>query len=292
MAVLAVATAAATVLTGCFNPDGVDGDLTDDWASFGKPALFVPAADTCHGSFREVGYLSSYQPVDCTRTHLVEALHVGTFTGEHANRETPPPAGSPGVRAAHGQCAKKVTEVLGADWRTGRLKMAVVLPSDAGWTGGARWFRCDVGEIRSLDDPDFIIRSGSLKGALKGTSKLAYGCFKPELSDGHVETMAPVACTTRHRAEFVGIYPAPDTTYERFKSNNERTHRECRTRVASYVKVPNDSNLKYRTGTITYYPSEEEWEAGDRGVQCFLWFSDRDLTRSLKGTGTKGLPIN
>lgn len=292
LAVTAVGTAAALALAGCFKPEGVDGDLTNNWAAIGEPVLFVPEVDTCHTGFNDVGYLSSYKPVGCDESHEVETLHLGTFTGEHAERETPPPVGSPGYRVAYDECGDKVNEALGADWRAGRLQMAVVLPSNPGWSGGARWFRCDVGEIRSLDDDDLVIRTGSLKGALKGTSKLAYTCFKPNISNGFVRGMTGVACTTKHRAEFVGIWTAPETTYKQFRDNATGAHDGCRKQVASFVKVPNDGNLRYRTGTITYRPSEEEWKLGERGVQCFLWISSRELTRSLKGAGTKGLPIN
>lgn len=291
----ATAVGAVTVLAlaGCFNPAGVDGNLTDDWAKVSEPVLFVPEVDTCHGGFHEVGYLNSYQPVECTKAHEVETLHLGTFTGEHASRETPPPAGSPGYLFAYGECLKKVNEVVGADWRSARLKMAVVLPSNFGWTGGARWFRCDVGEVRSLDDDEFVVHTGSLKGLLSGKNELAYGCFKPKLSkDDYIEEMQPVACTSKHRSEFVGVWTAPNTSYKQFRDSPNKAHEACRKLVAAYVKVPNDSNLQYRTGTITYRPSEEEWKTGERGVQCFLWLSQRELTRSLKGAGTKGLPIN
>lgn len=288
-----VGVVATLALTGCLNAAGVDGELTDDWAEVSEPVLFIPEVDTCHGGFHAVGYLSSYRPVDCDKTYEVQTLHLGTFTGEHANRETPPPAGSAGYRAAYDECTVKVNQALGADWRSARLKMALVLPSPYGWTGGARWFRCDVGEIRSLDDADLIMRKGSLKGALTpADNKLSYGCFKPKLTNDRIEAMTPVPCSTKHRAEFVGIWTAPDTSYQRFQDNSAQAHNGCRKVVASYVKVPDDGNLRYRTGTIIYYPDEEEWKVGERGVQCFLWLSSRDLTRSLKGAGTKGLPIN
>lgn len=55
--------------------------------------------------------------------------------------------------------------------------------------------------------------------------------------------------------------------------------------------MPDDGALVYRTGTYLYGPDEEQWAAGDRGVRCLLWLSNRDLTRSVKGAGTKGLPV-
>ena len=43
--------------------------------------------------------------------------------------------------------------------------------------------------------------------------------------------------------------------------------------------MPNNSDLQYRAGTIFYHPYEQEWQNGNRGVQCFLWLDDRNLTR-------------
>lgn len=282
----------ATALTGCGKPAGVDGELTDDWAALGEPTVFVPAAGTCHPRFQEIGFLSTYQPIDCAQTHTVETVHLGTFTAADAERTTPPPAGSPSMRAAYRDCDSKTRALLGADWRTARLTLAVVPPSSYAWKGGARWYRCDLSEIDSLDDADLVSRTGSLKGALAGPSPLSYGCFVPKLVKDEIEEMKPVACTKSHRSEFAGIYTARDTTYEVFKKHSERVHKGCVAVIASFAEVPNNSDLRYRAGSIFYYPTEEEWTAGNRGVRCFLWIDDRNLTRSMKGAGTKGLPAN
>ncbi|HEX5597467.1 MAG TPA: septum formation family protein [Micromonosporaceae bacterium] len=294
LSTVALCGVAAMVLTGCGNPAGVDGNLTDDWAAIGEPEQFIPAADTCHPRFNQVGYLSSYQPVDCDQEHEVETVHLGTFTGDAAGRTSLPAAGSPDRRAAWNECHTKANEILGADWRTARLSLALVLPSPAAWTGGARWFRCDLGEVKSLDDQDTVSRTGSLKGALTGSSPLSYGCFNPKFSKGdeYVDEMVAIACNKPHHSEFVGIYTAPDTTYQAFSKDNDSIHRGCLGVVASYAKLPNNSDMKYRTGTIYYTPNEDEWKLGDRGVKCFLWRSDRKLTRSVKGAGSKTLPVS
>jgi hypothetical protein len=282
-----------TALTGCGKPSGVDGDLLDDWPVPGEPTVFVPESDTCHPKFHEIGYLAAYQPVACDQAHMTETLHVGTFTGKHADRTTPPSAGSPAIRAAFSECDKKVRDALGGDWRIARLAMTVVLPSSFGWDGGARWFRCDVSEVESLDDRDLVDRSGSLKGALTSASDLNYGCFVPQLGrDDELEAMKSVPCKEKHRSEFAGIWTAPDVSYESFTKDSEATHRGCLGVIASYTNVPNDADIRYRVGSIYYYPRKEEWETGNRGVQCFLWLSNREVSKSLKGAGTAGLPIN
>ena len=62
--------------------------------------------------------------------------------------------------------------------------------------------------------------------------------------------------------------------------------------VGSKVRVPVDGKLRYRTGTSFQLPSEEAWTRGDRGVRCFFWSGGEKVTRSIRGGGTKALPVN
>ncbi|MFJ8580810.1 septum formation family protein [Micromonospora sp. NPDC093277] len=287
----AVGATAALALAGCGAPGGVDGDLTDDWAAFPAVKTFVPEAGVCHLTIQDVGYFSGYDPLDCTASHRAETLHVGTLTGADADRGAPPKAGSTGIRAAHAECDREVSKAVGADWRSGRLQLMIVFPSPQGWTGGARWFRCDLSEVVSLEDNGTHERSASLRNALAPGSPLALGCFDPKLDKDDIEEMRPVGCTAKHKAEFVGVSPFPDITYAEFQRTPKRTHEACLSVIAKYVKVPDNRDMGYRSGTIYYSPAEEEWNDGNRGVQCFLWLSDRTLTRSLKGAGSKGLPV-
>ncbi|MFG1953232.1 septum formation family protein [Micromonospora sp. NPDC048830] len=282
--------ATVAALAGCGAPGGVDGDLVDDWKGMAAPAPFVPAVGTCHPAVQEVGYLSAYNPVDCGTSHRVETIHVGTVTGAAADRSTPPAAGSAGIKAVRAECDREVNKAVGADWRSGRLFLSTVFPSRQAWKGGARWFRCDLNEVESVDDSSVVPRTASLKGALSGNSPLAHRCFQPKIKNSTVDEMTAVPCTRKHRAEFVGVYQAPDVAFNQIDNNRLRIHRGCRSLIASYVKVPNNGDLEYRAGTIFYHAFEAAWTDGNRGVQCFLWV-DRDLTRSLKGAGTKGLPI-
>ncbi|GAB3140860.1 hypothetical protein GCM10027290_12420 [Micromonospora sonneratiae] len=286
----ALGSAAMLALTGCANPGGVDGDLTNNWAALGEPKQAVPQAGTCHPLYEKFGSLTMYRPVECGQRHLAETTYIGSFTGEDASRTTRPPEGSPAMRAAWRECDTRTAEFLGGDWRTGRLTMTLIRPSVAGWSGGARWFRCDVSEAKSVDDDEPVYRTTSLKGALSGSSNLRLGCFAPKIRGEDIDAMQEVACSTRHDSEFVGVYTAPDGSYEAFIKDYDRMHRGCLPVIAAFVKVPVDGDLKYRSGTIVYPISEESWKAGDRGVRCFLWISKRNFTRSMKGAGNKGLP--
>ncbi|HEX8628628.1 MAG TPA: septum formation family protein, partial [Catenuloplanes sp.] len=198
LAVALSGTVAAALLTGCGGrPAGVDGDLTDDWSAPPAPTSLSPRAGSCHPTAEPTSYLVSYSPRDCASAHRSETLHVGSFTGAPANAASPPAAASPARRAAFRDCDARATRFVGADWRGGSLGVRVVTPSPPGWTGGSRWYRCDVFEKPPLDSPlgisgnDLSVeRVGSLRNALAKPSPLAYQCF----NQGPGQTLAPVSC--------------------------------------------------------------------------------------------------
>ncbi|RKF24475.1 septum formation family protein [Micromonospora globbae] len=288
LAVLALTGVVAALLGGCLRPDAADGDLVDDWPAMRAPRPFVPATDTCLPRITPVVQAGTYETVPCSRSHLAEAVHVGTFDADEAAPRPGP--GSPALRAARAECDQRAREVLGGDWHAARLTLHIALPSAAGWAGGARWFRCDLSETDSIDNTRPVNRTGSLRGAMIGDSPLIHRCFDPKLIGGNLNYMEPVLCTEPHRAEFVGVYVERDMSWETFSASADGVHRRCMALIATFAAVPNNSELAYRVGSIFYPPSKREWEEGDRGVRCFLWSDDRKLTRSMRGVGPRGLP--
>jgi hypothetical protein len=291
--------ALVALLAGCGGPAGVDGDLVDDWAAVGEPASFVPAAGTCHAALQPGaslggrisvrghvvdGPLATYEPGACSARHEVETVHIGTFADAG---DALPAAGSTAVRAAFADCDAKAKQFVGGDWRGARIHLWIVLPTAANWSGGGRWYRCDLGELATVDHEAPTARTTTLKDSV---STLGLGCFVPKIVRDEVNTMDAVPCAKPHRVEFVGIRTAPDTPYADFAGADARAHGACRDVVATYARLPKDQNLEYRAGTIIYPPSEEQWEDGNRGVKCFLW-NDRDLRRSVKGAGPSALPV-
>lgn len=103
--------------------------------------------------------------------------------------------------------------------------------------------------------------------------------------------MAAVACTKSHAAEFAGLWTAPDIPYAEQVSDRVRSAAGCRSAIATFTGVPDDDDVQYRTGWISYNPTRTEWQQGERRVRCFLWFRDGKLTRSLAGAGPSALPV-
>ncbi|HET6529816.1 MAG TPA: septum formation family protein [Actinoplanes sp.] len=282
-------------MAGCGNPGGVDGNLVNNWAAIGAPTGFTPAAETCHlANYTVAGTRDTYEEVDCAFKHRTETVHVGAYPDPAAEADAPPAAGSAGARAAYRICDAETTEFVGAPWRTGRLWIGVTHPSPAAWTGGARWFRCEVLEISSIeDDGGLVLRTGSLRDALTDdTSPLRLACYAVQLAaDGAIGTMPATSCAREHNAEFVGVWTAKDLPYPAKDGDWATFHDGCRTLIASYVGVPDDADLQYRTGVVSLPGGEDVWALGDRGVRCYLWLDGAKLTASLKGKGAKALPI-
>lgn len=289
---LALCVLAAALLTGCANPSGVDGDLTDDWPALPEARPFAPESGVCHAGEKALTEASRgiYAPLDCAGRHGAETVHVGQFTGADAERATMPERGSAPTRAAFAECDAKAKEYVGGDWRTALLKLDLVLPSLQSWAGGGRWFRCDLRQTGAFDSAGES-RTGPLKDALAKEPRLLLRCYRPVLSNDRrlVDLINPVACTGPHRVEFAGVWTAPDTSYTDFVQNTDRSHAACLGVVAAFAKVPHDRDIEYRVGTIFYPPHEEEWRTGYRGVRCFLW-SWADVRRPLKGAGPGVLP--
>lgn len=273
---------------GCGKPAGTDGSLVDDWPAPAEPTVFTPAAGVCLPEARFTG-IATYTPLDCSSPHEVEVVHVGQFAGTDVTRSQPPARGSTGLQTAFAACDKATKEYVGGDWRGARLYVEVSVPNLQAWQGGARWYRCDVNETLSLDSYFFQKRTSSVRDLLKTDSNLLHRCFNPALIDGDLERMEKVDCDKPHRAEYAGVWTAPDTPYADFTKNSARTHQGCRGVIAAFTKVPNDNQFKYRIGTIIYNPTD--WTGGDRGVRCFLW-DDKDMKRSMKGAGPAALPID
>jgi hypothetical protein len=169
----------------------------------------------------------------------------------------------------------------------------VALPSTPAWTGGSRWFRCDVTELTNVEDNgDTATRTTDLRDVLKKSSPLSLGCYAIKLAkDDSIDTMPAANCGKPHNGEFAGVWTAPETPYPTKDADWSPFHDECRKVIAKYVGLPNDGNLKYRTGVISLPGGSGDWKAGNRGVRCYLWLSGRTVSTSLKGAGAAALPI-
>ncbi|GAA2528703.1 septum formation family protein [Winogradskya humida] len=293
---VAAALSLVLVTAGCGNPPGVDGDLTNNWAAISVPAGFTPASQTCHlANFSTSGSRSSYEEVDCQIKHRTETVYVGEYAAPASQADSPPEAESAGQRAAYETCDDKTAAYVGGAWRTARLWIGVTQPTKAAWSGGARWYRCEVLVSSSVeDDGGLVQRVGSLRNALKEpNSPLLLTCYAVQLDkEGKISTMPSAPCAAAHNAEFVGMWEAgAATAYPELSKDWDGFHDGCRALIAKYVDVPDDADLQYRAGVVSLPGGDDVWAMGDRGVRCYLWVDTATLTASLKGKGEKSLPV-
>jgi hypothetical protein len=286
-ALIAVATLA--VASACSTPPpGTDGDLINQWGAMVAPTGWEPVPGACHNEIKEITIRSSYTPLACTTSHRAEAVHIGAFAGAAAQLPAPPKEGSPELAAALAECQTKANEYLGGDWRHGHLRLSVSVPASGNWNGGARWYICGV----TLEESWVPGPKGGLERSVKGEfakeSDLKFGCY--DLPEDKSAAATLKACTEAHNAEFTGIFPLD--SYDDADANRDTLHKSCRSVIAGYAAVPDNNDMQYRTGTYLVYPSRAEWEAGDRWVRCFMWMDEKKFTRSIKGGGTRVLPVN
>ena len=169
---------------GLCGSGGLDGDLTDDWAALPAPSAFTPAAGVCQAAdFTDVVSLAAYEPVDCAG-----AAPAGDRARRARSRPSgraAPAGGSAELRGAFAECDTRATGYVGDDWRAGRLRLSVALPTGPGWAAGSRWFRCDLTELTTVEAAaTVVVRSGSLRDALKGPPALRLGCQQTRAGAG------------------------------------------------------------------------------------------------------------
>ncbi|MFG1609030.1 septum formation family protein [Actinoplanes sp. NPDC049265] len=274
-----------TALAGCGSkPAGIDGDLGDDWGQPGQVAPFRPAVHGCFDKMEATAPLAQYAPFDCAERHAAESFYVGDLPRSATNRDK-------AELVAGAECSKRADGFTGGTWRTGALRLQPVLPGPAGWSSGARWFRCDLGQVEPGTDK-VVSRGGTLKAALTGAAPLMLRCFDPVVDGTNVKQMKPVACDQPHHAEFTGLWDAPEDAALIKLDDDSRMAKGCRTSIAVYAGVPNDGNLQYRAGWLAFAPSSSEWSVGIRAVQCFLWLADEPMRGSYSGAGSGKLPIH
>jgi len=292
-----LAAASLAVTAGCAAPQrGADGSLTDGWAGFGEPTTFVPQAGICHRDEAPSGSGKYYRPVDCDELHLVETAHVGTFTGTDAQRTTAPVGNVPAREAARVECEARTAEFLGDIWQHGLLEMTVLVPPQAAWRAGARWFRCDVTEVSSVFEGSVLPRTGSLRGTLADGGPLRLGCHDVRWGDDYLEALEPVDCGRPHHGEFVGTFDRgalPSMDHNSSQTEDEMLQEHCLRMIADYADLPVDEDLPYRVATFWFRTGDPWFWEGDLRVRCFLYVPDftTPLVRSAKGGGPGLFPV-
>lgn len=287
---LAAACGAGLVLAlaGCAKPAGVDGDLTNAWPAFPKATTPTPAVSACYVEEYDATWYGPFDSVPCSQAHQTETAYVGAFTGAVADAAVPPDASSAGRKAAYQNCVAEAADYLGGDWHLAYVWLGMVLPSPAAWTGGARWYRCDL--LKTGDVEHGTVRNtGTVRDGLRGNRPLAITCINTAESNDKVESEAPADCAKPHSGELAGVTSGPNIPWPGDSAVQKLADSACEAMVARYLGLSGVHDTNPLVGWLFFWPRQIQWDAGDRSFSCFAYA----FTKSKKMTGTvKGLGAN
>jgi hypothetical protein len=282
-------------LAGCAVPPGVDGNLTNGWPAMPKAKVAVPVAAVCYPSVLKGDiWYGDFNTVPCAGGHGVETVFVGAFTGTAASRSDIPAEGSQDRVDAYAQCRKGAVDYLGDDYHLGLLSLSLTLPSPNAWSGGARWFRCDITRYSDANETD-ALRSGSVKDGLRGARPLALTCSTvTDDGKGTVKDQQVTDCSKPHNAEVAGLYSAPNVPWPADQNTRQKMFDNgCEPVVAKFLGLPGGKVYSEYMGWMTGGPSQDQWALGDRTVVCSALGFKGDspngarFVGSVKGLGAK-----
>jgi hypothetical protein len=288
-----LALAATAVLAGCTAslPAGVDGDLTNGWPAMAEPKVSVPVTGACY-DLAANGVATGDEPTQsCTAQHAAETVYVGGFTGADAQRSSPPPFGGPARAAAYAQCRKGAVDYLGDDYLMGLLRLDLVLPAQASWDGGARWFRCDIVRLGEPGSDGTSIIPTSVKDGLRGARPLGLSCYTMTVHSDNSRDEVVTPCDRPHNAELVGLYTAPDIPWPTDeKAREDLAFKGCDAVVGKYLGFTGGHDNSPYVGYAISFFDQTQWELGERIVRCSAVGLKNGSPNNVRFTGSvKGL---
>jgi hypothetical protein len=200
--------------------------------------------------------------VPCGREHTAETFAVGTFPRELAKKAeyTDPDLGSYVYRT----CSEKFEKFLGGDESAvirSMLTWAWFRPSEAAWTQGARWYRCDV--VAGTEE------SESLRALPRTAEGLLVGRPDDEwmmcANGATVAGSVKVPCSEPHdwRAVTTIKVGHENDAYPGDRLVAVRSRDFCSDSVGAWMNYPVDYEFGY-----TYF-GEADWKAGNRRSICW-----------------------
>jgi hypothetical protein len=289
IALLAGAVALVAAAAGCGPAKAGDGDLLDDWAMLAAAKVAEPAAGACWTTSAtdtaELTDTRAYQQ-PCDMDHVFETASVGHFTGDAASGSSAPTGAK--LAAAWAECDEAASDYLGAEWQSGRVYVAVVAPTDRQWAGGGRFYRCDVGALRTeagMFDP----RKTTMKGALAAGGDLRLSCgTQVGVTQDSWEDITPTPCTEPHDVEYVGTVSSPTNDYPSDdKAYDAAFGKTCEAKMLSYIGMSRTSWASQKALYYGYWMTgvKSDWAVGNHTARCYAMIDKKKINRSLKGAG-------
>lgn len=224
----------------------------------------------------------------CDVEHDVETVKVGHFTGSVADSSSPP-SPSP-LSDAWTDCDKAASDYLGAPWQDGRVHVMVKVPTSRQWSGGARFYRCDVAALHS-EAGVLALRRTTLKGTVAPGGEMRLSCGTAvSTAQSTAFDITPSACTDPHDEEYVGSVTSAATNNDYpadSKAANAAFGTMCEAKVISYVGMSRSHWAKQPALFAGFWGTayKDEWTAGNHTARCYLELDKKKINRSLQGAG-------
>jgi hypothetical protein len=276
---------------GCTSPSAGDGDVVDDWAAPSAPVRYEPKAGDCW-ALPATGGLDVLVP--CDATHYLETVHVGRYTGAAAEK-TPPEWYTKPSRNAYQACDDKAKAYLGDFWQAGRLQLSVVRPSGERWQEGVRTYRCDLRELddrqaATFGDLQLVQRTASLRGALKGSRELGWGCYLAKVTgvsgseayQDDTTSVRRVDCARPHNLEYAGLFRTTQAAYPE-DGVADTYSAGCLARVALFTEVPLERYLNTSAWLRMDEVARSESSHPRYYGRCFVWQKTGTVKGSRRG---------
>ena len=274
-------------LAGCARlPNGVDGDLVNDWGSMPAPKSTFPSVGTCF--VENSSNLLTNPPMSCRARHTWETVALGTFSGSAAKAAAAPVTGSAAMLAAYHYCQLPARKYLGGDWHDGLLEFTVLPPDDGAWAGGARWFACLVAAAATVDYGGMTDRSSSLRSVLTKAGPIKLACANWIFDRTAVDDIVSGSCAKRHSGEYAGTGTIAGSSLPEGSRWRKAASAACEAVVAHYLGFTGDHVDNSSVGWVWLRKTESDWYAGDHMVRCYAsaWTHDHKFVGTVKGIRT------
>ncbi len=173
----------------------------------------------------------------------------------------------------------------------GMLRLELVLPTPAAWTGGARWYRCDILRFTNALANQVDTSIGSVRDGLRGARPLALTCYTQTDQSDATTGEGRNPCASPHNSELAGLYTAPDIPWPADeKAREDLGFKGCDPVVGAYLGFTSGHDDSPYLGYAISLFDQSQWELGDRTIRCSAIGYKNNSPDNVRFTGSvKGL---
>ncbi len=242
-------TAAALVLGGLVAP---------------QAASAAPAVGGCYDyTAKSVGKVSSAAPlIGCESPHTAETFYAGTITDAFGLPSTSKQA----MRLSAGRtCTQQVmNSYLGMPDRAlpSRFLPVVLFPTDAQWTAGERWVRCDVVLLGGTHLKSF---TGTAAALVTATPQAQFDFCTP--AEPNAKATSAYPCLNPRKNWIMVLdkdLGGPGSKFPGTSTVEKRTRALCAKQGKKW------SGKEKYPGWWAIWPTSVGWKQGRRSAQCFV----------------------